>query len=383
MSFSRERELNKQRELAIRHRLITAKKKKKKEEIEQYVNEKEDPEHSGNYDTIFVSIPSYRDPECVRTIEDLFRKARYPHRIYVGVCQQNLSVDGDCMDSIVARKFQNNIRVLRLDAKEAKGPIWARHVLISRLFAGEKYLLSIDSHMLFMNNWDTVLINQLASCPSEKAILTCYPPEFDIQDRKRIPKDDPVFLVFLKWYEKYQLPLQERRRFKHKPAYPQPCLFWAAGFNFSKALSILEVPYDPDLRYAFTGEEITMAMRLWTSGWDFFAPSVTAIYHYTSRDYRPTFWENFHRNKARGRISESVIRERKLIEQTSVQRMKDLLEGKLDENDPCGLGKVRSREDFERYVGLGFENAVVESHARTGITPVSDQEERRSKYGFA
>ena len=38
---------------------------------------------------IFVSIASYRDPLCKRTIADLFAKADHPERITVGVVQQN------------------------------------------------------------------------------------------------------------------------------------------------------------------------------------------------------------------------------------------------------------------------------------------------------
>ncbi len=38
--------------------------------------------------TIFVSIPSFRDPECQRTIRDLFEKAARPERVHVGLCAQ-------------------------------------------------------------------------------------------------------------------------------------------------------------------------------------------------------------------------------------------------------------------------------------------------------
>src|SRR5262249_10275685 len=40
-------------------------------------------------ETIFVSIASYRDPECIATVLDLFRKAQYPGRVFVGVYEQN------------------------------------------------------------------------------------------------------------------------------------------------------------------------------------------------------------------------------------------------------------------------------------------------------
>ena len=52
-----------------------------------------------------------------------------------------------------------------------------------------------------------------------------------------------------------------------------------------------EVPYDPHLLFLFFGEESSMSARLWTHGWDFFAPPEHFIYHLWSRSYRPTFRE--------------------------------------------------------------------------------------------
>ena len=37
---------------------------------------------------IFVSIASYRDPEIVETLKDLYAKAMHPHHLDVVVCLQ-------------------------------------------------------------------------------------------------------------------------------------------------------------------------------------------------------------------------------------------------------------------------------------------------------
>ena len=44
--------------------------------------------NKNRHKTIFVSIPSYRDPECQYTIQNLFQTATFPERIFVGVCMQ-------------------------------------------------------------------------------------------------------------------------------------------------------------------------------------------------------------------------------------------------------------------------------------------------------
>ena len=39
--------------------------------------------------TIFVSIASFRDPDCKETLKSLFTNAKHPERVYVGICEQN------------------------------------------------------------------------------------------------------------------------------------------------------------------------------------------------------------------------------------------------------------------------------------------------------
>ena len=69
------------------------------------------------------------------------------------------------------------------------------------------------------------------------------------------------------------------KRSSTSTAAPMPSPFWAAGFNFASSDVIKEVPYDESLRHLFFGEETTMAVRMWTHGWDFFAPPETVCYH--------------------------------------------------------------------------------------------------------
>jgi hypothetical protein len=48
--------------------------------------------------TIFVSIASYRDRMCSRTLSSLYAEAKNPSHVYVGICQQNNhAMDTDCI----------------------------------------------------------------------------------------------------------------------------------------------------------------------------------------------------------------------------------------------------------------------------------------------
>ena len=54
---------------------------------------------------------------------------------------------------------------------------------------------------------------------------------------------------------------------------------------------IADAPYDPHLPFLFFGEEVSMAARMWTRGYDLYAPDAPVLYHRYERDYRSTFWE--------------------------------------------------------------------------------------------
>jgi len=108
-----------------------------------------------------------------------------------------------------------------------------------------------------------------------------------------------------------------------------------------------EVPYDPHIY--FVGEEITWAVRLWTSGWDIFTPNQVIAYHdYGKRPDRLRHWDD----KTNWG----------LLDQRSRRRVCHLLGNKLTTNpdhlheiEKYGLGTARSLSEFEAASGLDFK----------------------------
>jgi [Skp1-protein]-hydroxyproline N-acetylglucosaminyltransferase len=275
---------------------------------------------------IFVSIASHRDPETPLTIEDCFARAAAPERIHVGVLLQ-LSLEsgrGPPLDVALAAdmdrgsQWGGKVTILSADSSSAAGPVPARAVARS-LWQGEPYVLQvsclslvtcfshhsinssvpspawlpaqIDSHMRFRPNWDVFLISQLQACPSAKPILTTYPPDYFPKPSPPPSETRPTVLVPSGFGEQDGLLRQKARLLNRVAEAPLPSPLWAAGFSFSTASALLEVPYDPLLRHIFFGEEISMAARLYTSGFDFYAPSENVLYHLWSRADRPNFRE--------------------------------------------------------------------------------------------
>ena len=98
--------------------------------------------------TIFVSIPSYCDSECLPTVRDLLRKARRPGRVHVGVFLQSATPDADAHELLegVAREHRDRVRVQYVHVRDAAGPCVARQAA-QTLYQGETFYLQIDSHM--------------------------------------------------------------------------------------------------------------------------------------------------------------------------------------------------------------------------------------------
>ena len=352
-----------------------------------FPNKKDDPTPP-QPDTIFVSLASYRDPECNNTLYDLFAKAKFPERIFVGVCQQNAPDDADCMSDRLGH-FAQNIRILRLSHFDAQGPMYARSLIEQRLYRDELFYMQIDSHMLFVKDWDDLCIQQLALCPSDKPILTTYPNDFDRITRKHVVLPNgskhplgsipPTFIRFREFHERLKFTEQEKQNFVGIPSVPFPSLFWAAGFSFSLGELIKQVPYDYQCPFLFLGEEMGLSIRYYTHGWDFFAPGVNIVYHLLKRTYRKTFWEQVYRKTCV--VDDETRLVRKEMEEFAVRRTTDLIYGRLPSDDVFGLGRERTVKDWERYTGVDIRSQTASRRSYLGLSPSATSEEKRSKHG--
>lgn len=315
---------------------------------------------------IFVGIAAYRDTECQWTVRDLFKKAQDPDRIQVGLCWQ--FVPGEDDDCFLVKTRPSQCRVIEVDAHDSQGVCWARSQVQS-LWDGEDYVLQIDSHMRFAQDWDRRLLEMLDRCRSDKPALTTYPSPY-------VPPNhfdpDVVSVMFANSFDSHGVLKLHSRGISPKdaPGAPQPNPFVAAGFLFSDSRLLREVPYDPHLY--FQGEEITLAARLWTHGWDIFSPNEVLIYHdYSQRPGRRRHWED---HAAWTRLND-----------LSYQRIRHLLGGEscadaeaLRELDRYGLGQARSLEAYQAFSGVDFRRRTIDGKAaQEGRDPVDAADRRR------
>ena len=296
--------------------------------------------------TIFVSIASYRDPDCQNTVRDLFEKATYPERIIIGLCLQ--IVPGEDDDCLVSTERPQQLRLIEVHASESRGACWARS-RIQELWHGEDYFFQVDSHMRFVPGWDEKLIAMLGKCPNEKAVISTYPLEFTPPDQYA---PDNLVTIRPKGFDDEGVLAQSSRltSLDQAPEHPAPNSFIAAGMLFTLGRVVEEVPYDPYLY--FTGEEITLGARLWTSGWDIYSPNEVIAYHiYGKQIGRPRHWDD--------------QTDWPTLNQSSRRRIRHILGIEINKDSDAlvkieryGLGSIRTLAEYEAFSGLDFKGQL-------------------------
>ncbi|MBG0749148.1 MAG: hypothetical protein I4E98_21605, partial [Planktothrix agardhii KL2] len=119
---------------------------------------------------IFLHLAAYRDSELIPTLKDALKKAHRPEKITFGIVWQ--FIPGE--DENITGKIQEfPCKMIEIDARQSLGVCWARS-MGQRLLHDEDFILQLDSHHRFVEGWDSLLLKQLAQCPSPKPILSAY-----------------------------------------------------------------------------------------------------------------------------------------------------------------------------------------------------------------
>ena len=299
--------------------------------------------------TIFIQIASYRDPQLKPTLKDLLEKAKCPEKLRVAIARQYS--DEDSWDNLDEYRNDNRFRILDINHKESKGVCWARHQ-VQQLYDSEDYTLQIDSHMRFEENWDETLVGMLGGLVSrghEKPLLTSYVPSFD-------PDNDPAGRVKIPWRMDFDRFIPEGAVFFlpasmpnwEKLDAPVRARFYSAHFCFAPGSFAREVQHNPD--YYFHGEEISIAVRAFTHGYDLFHPHKVVAWHEYTRKGRTKQWDDDKMWVEKN--SRSHLTNRRLFG----------MDGERQEghDGPYGFGKERTLREYERYAGISFSKRSVQ-----------------------
>lgn len=303
-------------------------------------------------ENIIVQIASYRDPELLATLRDAIKKADKPENLRFSIAWQHSKDDEwDTLEEFVD---DTRFKIIDIASSDSKGACWARS-LTQQMYTDETYTMQIDSHHRFTRGWDTKCKTMLADLKKEgyeKPLLTAYLPSYD-------PTNDPQARVKEVWKLDFDRFTPEGVIFMlpstledwQSNDLPTPTRFFSAHFVFTYGSWNTEVPYDPNLY--FHGEEISLAVRSYTCGYDLFIPNKIVAWHEYTRNGRTKHWDD-------SKVWEETNR-------NSLKRVKYLLgvDGDKDETldfGVYGLGTLRSKEDYEQYAGIRFEDRSVQKY---------------------
>lgn len=306
-------------------------------------------------ETIFVHLPSYRDPELVPTIKDALKNAKYPKRIHFGICRQYHP--DDKFDDLSEYKKDKRFNIYECLYTEAKGLPWARAVINEQLMGDQDYILQLDSHHRFAQDWDVTLIEMHNQREKQgyKPILAAYLPLYT-------PFNDPAGRSMEPWQQQFAC------FYPHGTIFIRPSLlhgwkdmteapfsrFLSGHFCFARTEWAREIKHDPDIY--FSGEEINLTVRSYTHGYDMFHPHKLVVWHSTMREERSGMlkwdddaklgvdWWN-RQNTARAKIRQLFRVEDNGYDLTGYD-----------------LGTARTIEDYETYAGVNFKTKSVQKY---------------------
>lgn len=309
---------------------------------------------------IFVQIASYRDPELLPTLRDAISKAKHPENLVFSITWQH-SKD-DVWDNLDEFKDDPRFRIIDVDYADSRGACWARN-LLQLQYQDEDYTLQLDSHHRFIENWDDEcigMIKQLQLKGHKKPLLTGYVSSYD-------PSNDPLGRINIPWKMTFDRFIPEGAVFflpasidnYQELTEPIPARFYSAHFCFTLGQFVREVPHDPD--YYFHGEEISLAVRAYTNGYDLFHPHKVVVWHEYTRRGRTKQWDDD--PKWVEKNSNCHKRNRQLFGMDG--EVKNSSFGKYD------FGKERTLRDYEKYAGISFSKRGVTQYTLDHNLPPS------------
>jgi len=300
--------------------------------------------------SIFVQIAAYRDLEVTPTILDAIKQSSGNHTINFGV--HTVYVD----ESEINVPDLPNVKHAESKAPENIG-LGIGRALAHQFYDGEDYYLQCDSHSRFVKGWDEIAIHSVLNYQIQgiaKPLLTMYPANYwypsltaNYIERDPLPEGHLSNISFHENPDQFRStriplqtamgPIKDGNRFVKSVS--GGSIFTVKGFQ----------PFNTDI--AFYGEEIWLAARAYTHGYDIMVPDEQYMYHLYYNHDRPAdinkrkiLWNDYPDEfNALDKISKDLI-------------FKTLTEGTTGE---MLLGTDRTIAEYGIYAGLDFVNGEI------------------------
>ena len=291
--------------------------------------------------TIFINMPSYKDPEIWLTIEDFIKKAKYPKNVYFGVTHQTdlRVVETQFLNQHDKTRVQVNLAVPGSIVGAQPGRLNSH-----KFYNGQDYYLNMDSHMRAIPHWDVKIIKEFNEVEKRRgpSMFTGYVNTYDRKGNTDIYDEQlptPTFYMSeenIAHFKQQGIP-QFCPRYTHLGRETHSS-YVSGHFFFTRGEYIDRVPFVEKI--VFTEEEIFMALRMFTAGYNIFIPKTNFVFHRYGRPDRKLIWDEFPElwyPKADASKEHAL----KIIENNIIDKKE-------------GLFPDRTLAEFEEYSGIQF-----------------------------
>eukprot|EP00934_Nitzschia_sp_Nitz4_P002501 Nitzschia sp. Nitz4//scaffold32_size149145//45702//47345//NITZ4_002872-RA/size149145-processed-gene-0.90-mRNA-1//1//CDS//3329548048//2491//frame0 len=251
---------------------------------------------------IHMLVAAFRDKLCARTIHNAFSRAKNPKRVFIRIIDQtqphsDLVDDQGCWPRYCneynenCEEFAHQVRAVRVDSANSKGPTWARSKLSAMALWDyehrddpseidltpihlQDFCMQIDSHMDFSDDYDQGLIAMHHRTKNDYAVLSTYVADIDQNNQDPIVVPNLCMVTFTSSIRNWGT--------KECRGLVTPKLtnaMWGAGLSFHRCHAEVNVPVDPYLDEVFDGEEGSRGIRFFTHGYDVYTPDKVLVTH--------------------------------------------------------------------------------------------------------
>jgi hypothetical protein len=296
--------------------------------------------------SIFIQITSYHDYELEKTIRNAIEKSSGKNKLVFGV--HSIFYEDNSWVSPI--KEIPNVKLIQSKAPENLG-MGVGRAIAHQFYSGEDYYFQIDAHSRFDDNWDLFLINEISihkSSGYNKPLITNYPKPYWYEGNIEKTRDHEEVVTQFYWkdkhrFELYRTPMQGTIKNPdnniHSISISGGCIFTEGDFLKPNNLIFAD------------GEEIFIAARAYTNGYDLFVPSKTFMYHLYS-DIGSTG------KNARRLVPADWPDQTAHLEKIS----KDEIKIVLSEDGVVGeyrLGTERTLDQYGEFSGLDFKTGQI------------------------
>ena len=296
--------------------------------------------------SIFVQIASYHDFELGKTILHAIKQSSKKHEIHFGVFNCYYQSNDIYIPKV------DNIKIIEKQAPDGIGVGRSRNIANS-LYDGQDYYLQCDSHTRFKENWDDFLISEIKRYQEagiKKPLLTTYPGTYRYDDNLE---------EIIDWGNNVNVTnLSDNIEQFKNTLIPNQRAIDPEGTVFNKSVSAGSIftvgefaNTDFNDKIAFWGEEIFIAAKSWTNGFDLVIPSSQQLFHLYYDHNQP-----LQRNGRRHAWKDFVEVFNDMVVESNAE-IKRIFEQEVTGKN--ALGTERTLEEFGIYSGLNFKTGEI------------------------